>query len=248
MSPSLPPIPHAVGLAYRDLGAVIRDLGGLVVIAFAVTAATRIPAALLARTLPMETNAPILLGFVSGLVSTFLLTPYFIAIHRFIILGEAGVGYALTARALRFQLYFTCWAAFSAATAAPLFVMRTWPATPLFGLVAVWIIVVMVAGLRLMVLFPAIAVDAPGASVANALADTRGRTWRILAIALLAALPVMMIGLLIRQAGRIGMDQGTAGLILRVAVAGVASTLELTLFVVIASRLYQWLGNRLNRP
>jgi len=248
MSPSQPSIPHAVVLAYRDLGAVIRDLGGLVVIAFAIMAATRVPSALLAGSLPKDTNAPILLGFVSGLASTFLLTPYFIAIHRFIVLGEGGAGYALTARALRFQLYFTCWAAFSTATAAPLFVMRGSSPTLLFGLIAIWLIVVMLAGLRLMILFPAIAVDAPGASVTNAFADTRGKTWRIFVIALLAALPVMMIGMLIRQAGRIGLDQGTAGLVLRVAIAGVASTLELTLFVVIASRLYQWFGDRLNRP
>jgi hypothetical protein len=246
MSPSLPSIPQAVGLAYRDLAAVIRDLASLVAIAFVVMVATEVWTALIASTLPMETNAPLLIGFASGLVSTFLLTPYFIAIHRFIILGEAG-SYALTARELRFQLYFTCWAAFSAATAAPLFLMRVLPTGLLLSLTVIWFIVVMVVGLRLLILFPAIAVDAPGATVTNALSDTKGMTWRIFIISLLGVLPIMLVGALIHRAGGVAGDQSAFVMVLRLAAAAVASMLQVTLIVVIASRLYQWLGDRLNR-
>jgi hypothetical protein len=257
MNPSMPTIPQAIGLAYRDLAFVARELSSLVMIAFAVVGGARFPVAWLAASLPPRSTASVLLGFVSGLVVTFLLTPYFIAIHRLIILGEGRPGYALNPWTARFQYYFTLWAAFSAATAAPLFVLQAWTvervaaevlfANVVLALTMAWVIAVMVAGLRLFALFPAIAVDAPGATIGNAFADSRGNAWRIFAIAFLAALPILLLGALVQGMTARGPDSGPVGLVVHAAVEGIVGTIELTVFVVIASRLFLWLGNRMNQ-
>jgi hypothetical protein len=52
---------------------------------------------------------------------------------------------------------------------------------------------VVVVPLRAIILFPAVAVDAPGASWSRAMADTRGYTWRIYSIVVLAALPLVLV-------------------------------------------------------
>lgn len=246
MTPSFPSIPHAVELAYHDLANVLRELTRLMIIAVAVIWATNLPLGLLASAGSERPNADILMAFVSGLAQTFLLTPVFIAVHRFIILGEKGTAYALTPGEHRFQLYFTFWAAFSVVAVAPLFVVEASPVYPGLALVFVWTVAVMIAGLRLTILFPAIAVDAPGATLARAFADTKGHAWRIFAIGLLALLPLMATGALVRRiAGRLSgsaIAPVTVGI-----VEAVLSAFMLTLFVAIASRLYQWLGDRVTR-
>ena len=257
MNPSMPTIPQAIGLAYRDLAAVARELSTLVLVAFVVVGSARFPVSWLTASLPPRSSASLLIVFVSGLVVTFLLTPYFIAVHRLIILAEARSGYALDPWNARFQYYFTLWAAFSAATAAPMFVLRVWTierivaevlfANIVLALTMAWVIAVMVAGLRLLALFPAIAVDAPGANIRNALADSRGNAWRIFAIAFLAALPIMLLGALVQAMAARGAGGGPVGVVVHAAAEGVVGTIELTIFVVVASRLYLWLANRMNQ-
>ncbi len=246
MTPSFPPIPDAVRLAYRDLASVARELTRLMIVALVAILATNLPLALFVSAAPGGSKADILVGFVTGLAQTFLLTPFFIAVHRFIILGERARAYVLTPRELRFQLYFTFWAAFSVVAVAPIFIVAAWPVYPGLALVFVWTIAVMIAGLRLTILFPAIAVDAPGATVARALADTKGYAWRIFAIGVIALLPVMAVGAVFRR--MFGPLSGDAIASVAVAVVeAVVSTVMMTLFVAIASRLYQWLGDRVNR-
>ena len=58
------------------------------------------------------------------------------------------------------------------------------------GLPAVIVASVAATGLLLSLLFPAIAVDAPGASIRNAVADLWGKVWRIFCSGLLAVLPI----------------------------------------------------------
>src|SRR5439155_2114286 len=58
--------------------------------------------------------------------------------------------------------------------------------------VIIGLIVVAIVAMRLTILFPAIAVDARGATVANALADTKGHMFEILLVFVLALLPLMV--------------------------------------------------------
>jgi hypothetical protein len=96
-----------------------------------------------------------------------------------------------------------------------------------------------------------VAVDAPGANWRQALADTDGHAWQILFIIVGATLPLLVVA-------------GVAWVIIRVSIASEAviaskdsigafwaipfwailGLFMYTLAVVIASRLYQWIGVR----
>ena len=251
MTAPIPSIRQAVGLAYRDLKAVADAMPWLTIMALALMIMFDTLIELQTPRGPGDTMALPLVIFVIGLVQTLLLTPYLVAVHRFLILGEAAGHYVFAPREPRNQLYFLWWAFFSVVAVAPVFV----PAVPasaetaraLTGvLVLVYFIVVMIAGLRLTTLFPAIAVDAPGATWRNAVADTKGYVWRIFLIGVSAFLPVMVLGAL---------AQGLAGvsptLLITLVLSifdGIVGFVTVTLFVAIASRLYQWLGDNVKRP
>jgi hypothetical protein len=92
---------------------------------------------------------------------------------------------------------------------------------------------------RLSILFPAIAVDAAGANWRNVMADTRGYAWQIFLIGLLAYMPVLVIDIVFAV---------SSGTVVIAVIDNVVAIVSMTLFVVIASRLYQRLGNRVNQP
>ena len=95
--------------------------------------------------------------------------------------------------------------------------------------------------LRLTILFPAIAVDAPGASVSNAFADTKGHAFDIGLIFATACLPILALSMLL-----VPLDP--AGLIVKMGLV-LLSALFLTLFIAMASRIFQALAVRVvGRP
>ena len=116
-----------------------------------------------------------------------------------------------------------------------------------------YVLAVIVVTLRLIVLFPAIAVDAPGATWRNAMADTKGNAWRILFIGLLASLPLFGIVLLLMMIGfavdaPISSARPSIGWIAITTIFDAAfSVLGFTIAVVVASRLYEQLANRLRQ-
>jgi hypothetical protein len=95
--------------------------------------------------------------------------------------------------------------------------------------------------LRLSIVFPAIAVDAAGANWRNVMADTKGYAWQIFLIVLLASLPFTLVELALWAAGR-------PRTILMAVTERVISIVSITLLVVIASRVYQRFGDRVNQP
>ena len=48
-------------------------------------------------------------------------------------------------------------------------------------------------------LFPAIAVDAPGASIRNAIADLWGNVWRIFWVGVIAVLPLLLATMVVGE-------------------------------------------------
>jgi hypothetical protein len=203
-----------------------------------------------------ETGA-LLAGFVASGVQAFLLTPCMIAAHRFIILGEVTPRYRLEPRAPRFQLFFLWSLALSLGYWVPSFGLAVLPQVMPYALVAgsaLFIVAVfaVIVSFRLMILFPAVAVDAPGATWDNALADTKGHVWRMLFITLLSGLPagiaLIAVLALVASAGLIGEGTpGVAGVFLSALLDGAVGTIGLTLAIAIASRLYEQLGDRVNR-
>jgi hypothetical protein len=175
-------------------------------------------------------------------------------VHRLIILGERTTSYALVPSDLRFRHFFWWWAALSAATFFPLFLLEMMPLTramaPLpFLIVMVPILIVLIGiiigTLRLTLIFPAVAVDAPGARWENVMADTKGHAARIFLLGLLATLPLILPAFILSALVATGIATGSwIFRLLDFVLGAVLVVAAMTLFIVIASRLFLWLGNR----
>lgn len=243
----MPSIPQAISLVYRDLKAVADAMPRLAIMVLALVISFDVLEELVAPRGRGETMALPLAIFVFGLAQTLLLTPYLIAVHRFVILGEAARAYVFAPRDPRNQLYFLWWAAFSVVAVAPVFVPVASGPAETSGRMAgtmllVYFIAVMIAGLRLTTLFPAIAIDAPDATWRAALAASKGHVWRIFLIGLATLLPVMVAGALAQRFAALS-PTVFANLVLSI-FEGAVAVVTMTLFAVISSRLYLWLNDK----
>lgn len=100
---------------------------------------------------------------------------------------------------------------------------------------------------QLLVLFPAVAVDAPGIAWQNAVRDTRLHVWYVLFVSILPFVPIGLLGLAVMPLFRLW--PGTlAGLTVNMLWLSAVLLAALVLGAVIASRLYQAFGDRLNKP
>jgi hypothetical protein len=253
----MPPIFQAVAQAYRDLSHCLSELRPLVVIVLLITLAFQTAETLLLPPTAGETSRTILLRFLSSLAQGFLTVPYYIAVHRLVILGERTSSYVLAPSNLRFQQFFWWWAALSVVTYLPIaFIEMLGPTralTPLNLIVLVAMPVILIAiiivTLRLTIIFPAVAVDAPGATWENVMADTKGHVWRIFLFGLVATLPLILPALLLGALGGLGSPSRSwivSGFFL--IFSSVLSVVGLTLFIIVASLLYLWIGNRTKQP
>jgi hypothetical protein len=246
----MPSVRQAAGRAWHDALAVLQRLPGLATTALAIVVAIGLGGSLLrtnAAGIP-ESSTPV--EIVAQILQAFLVTPYLIAVHRFIILGEVAHDYGAGFRVPRFRRFF----AWSLALAALWWAALTLAGLPK-GLAGVVVLVpvvaaAMVVSLRLIVLFPALAVDAPGASWRNAISDTKGHAWRIFLIFLLASLPIFIADVAVLvvalQTGIFdGKTLSRTWMLAGTMLGGVAEFLYLTLAVAIASRLYESVGKRL---
>jgi len=103
--------------------------------------------------------------------------------------------------------------------------------------------------LRLAIILPAVAVDAPGASWRNVMTDTKGYAWRIFLFGLVASLP--LLALVLAFGALVGFGTTTRSWIasgFSIVFTAVLGVIALTLFIVVESRLYLWIGNRTKQP
>jgi hypothetical protein len=259
MNPEAPGIWTAAALVWCDTGRVLRRLPVLTFVALLIVLALEL--VIFYTPTAVWTHVPVILLSAGWLAAhPFLLTPCLIAVHRFIILGEATAIYRLVPMDKRFQRYFV-WSLVPAAmipTASGLIHLISFdmslPSVISTIAAVVALAVMAVVAARIITLFPAVAVDAADASWGRAIAETKGNTWRIFSIFLLAFLPlavagIAVTGLAIFVIGSVighwmGRDAGailTLAAVLAVWLA-VIRTMAALLAVVIASRLYQWLG------
>ena len=122
------------------------------------------------------------------------LTPLAIAVHRFILLDEVRDRYDFAPSDPRFQKFFLFTIALEALGALPriigfLFAIVVPVLSPIIVLALA--IGAAIIGVRMAILFPSIAIDAPGADWRNAMADAKGHSWRIFLVLLCAALPAV---------------------------------------------------------
>jgi hypothetical protein len=239
-----------VTTAYSDVGRALSTMRTLAVSVLFIILAINVVEDLV----PMRVWAgPVLgglLSFAVDAVRNFCVTPFMMAIHRFILRGEVTRGYAPDPGQPGFMAFFGWLVALSAIGAMALLLQDIFSLLPVIGLVIALTIIIAVAvlTLRLSILFPAIAIVAPGANAANAMADTKGHAFTIFLIFLLAMLPVMVVTIGVTlMLGRGVAVPGRPAAIIHLAVGAVIQAVALSLGVAIASRIFQALADHVLR-
>ncbi len=241
----MPGVFDAAKRAYRDLHDVYADLRNLMIIALVLTLA------LLGIKFLLSWRGPVV-ELAANIAFGFVITPYLIAVHRFIILGEVTTRYALVPRDPRFQRFFGWSVVFALLGAAPWLLSSILPFPALLrGVLAFALaIAVLIVSMRLIIVLPAVAVDSERVTWRGAMADTAGYAGRIFLICLVAGLPVGLAAAILfgSAAGILSGFFGSLGLsllaLVGTLVVGVADVALASLLVVIASRLYGLLGDR----
>jgi hypothetical protein len=239
--------------AYRDFGRLLIAMRAIILSAFLITLAISVAAEFVPQGLWEQQLFGEALGLVQDAVWAFLLAPVVIAVHRFVILGEITRAYTVPVGEPAFRVFFGWLFALRVFVGLPfdlLGVLQTlnWslPASTLVFAVA--LVAAAAVSLRLTILLPALAVEAPGATPLRALADTKGQALRILALFLLALLPWLAVDiggtLLLGPNVQI---PGTPLAIASLVMGGVLQTITLLLTAVIASYAFMALAAQVKR-
>jgi hypothetical protein len=240
-----PPIIGSAITAWRDALHAVRAMKAVAGIAFLLTMAVSAPeAAVNAYLFSGEDGgwAKEVTGVVFLAVRNLVATPFAIAVHRHLLLGETMQRYSLDISNPRLLRFFAFVMALDLAFSLPGWIspeLRSWASVVLFFLVTG-------VALRCVMIFPAIAVDAAGASLRNAWLDAKGHSWRISWIVLITAAPIigiMILGVLLII--------WLPGLVEKIVVAVIDPLMTfwmITGVAAAASRLYAVYGDRLGRP
>jgi hypothetical protein len=249
MSAQMPTYLTDARTAWSDLIAVAR--ANRWVAAAAVIACSATSLANLMFQSDEATLQAITLGLCLAIVEAFLLTPALIACHRFVILGEITQGYASNWLTPRFWRFFLLSAALIATVFVPVLLMR-WRLVPDDIMIAGFcasVLFFLAAGTWLSLMFPAIAVDAPGMTLGNAVSDIRGNVRRIFWVGIVANLPLLLatfvVGVL--QSAIFGDAIDHAVRVVFILLEGAMIAALYVLLVLIASRFYLLLGSRLTK-
>jgi hypothetical protein len=193
-----------------------------------------------------------LLSEALSLMSKIATLPLEIAIFRLLILDETEPGYPFAMSTVRFQRMLGWTVGLWAFTAVPGSFAETVPnSTTAAAVMAVMMVIIgLVVLIRLSLLLPAIAVDAPGASVGNSVADTKGHAWMIvkpyLTIFVVFVLIVMAAAALAGLTGlRAASGSLAKGSLASSAFVGSMAFVALCAGTIVAARLFMSLGERL---
>jgi len=192
-------------------------------------------------------------GLVQSAVWAFLLTPIVIAIHRFIILDEVTPTYSFGIGKPAFRMFFGWLFVLEVLAGLPLDLLGmletlNWSLVATILTVVAVLIVVMGVALRLTILLPAIAVEAPGATPSRAAADTKGQALRLLALFLLAILPWLALAFFgILLLGPRVQIAGMPPAIIFLVTGSVVKTIILSITAVIASYAFMILAAQVKR-
>jgi hypothetical protein len=248
----LPILPTLVA-AYRDLGRLLTAMRALMLSAFFIMLATSVAAELVPQRLWDQELAGEALGFAQNAVEAFLLTPIVIAIHRFVIHDKVTPNYTVPIGEPVFGAFFGWLLALKVLVGLPFDLLGVvqalnWslPASMLAFVLA--LIAAVGVSLRLTILLPALAVEAPGATLSHALADTKGHVLRVLALFFLALAPWLAAtigGVLLL--GRGATITGSPLAMLSLVMGGVLQTIMLALTAVIASHAFMALAAQVKR-
>jgi hypothetical protein len=190
-----------------------------------------------------------MLAEVFDLMSRFALVPFEIAIYRLLISGEAASGYHFDISTVRFQRMLGWNAGFWLLGNIPLHLPGA--IAPSDGVEVIISVVlfalVIFAVLRLTILLPAIAVDAPGASIRNVFADTGGHTWLIVKAYFVTLLPFILLVISIVGLAWLGGAHDVRsgnGAVAADVFSGLLGFLIWTSCTIVSARLFMKIGDR----
>lgn len=248
------PIMRPLAVAYRDWLRTLLALRMLVAGAFLILVAFAAIAEFVPQSLWGQNLTGQALDLADDAIWAMLLTPVVIAIHRFVIQGIVTSDYTLPLGDPVYRKVFVWLFALKVLSGLPFDLlgamqMLGWPlwASTLGLFVA--LVAAIGLSLRLTILLPALAVQAPGATASHALADSKGQALRLFAIFFLALLPWVAVSiggtvLLGRRIEVTGSPQMMIGLVF----GGLLQTIVLTLSAVIISHAFRSLADAVNRP
>jgi hypothetical protein len=257
MTRARPTVLKAFVRAYWDLFHALRAMRRSLPIALVILSAGLFAAAIVPLLLTRDPIAQSAAREAFLIALCFMLTPFMLAVHRFVLLEEVPTRYDLAPTGPRFQLFFG-WLAVSVLVASvpsllddlraardPFYYLtRSFDPGP-STLVTVARIVVFVIVQHILVLLPAVAVDAPGATWQNAVRDTCSHAWFVIVVSTLPFIPIGLLGVMVTPLLRVA--PGTLiGVIWSMLRLGAMLLVALTLAAVIGARLYQAVGDNLN--
>jgi hypothetical protein len=248
------PVMQTVVTAYGDVWRALRAMRMLFAAGLLIVLAIGVAEDLIPPPLWKGAVTGTLFGFAADVIKSFCLAPMLIAIHRFIILDEITPGYAPDPAEPGFMMFFGWLVALSAAEALVFLLpdILGWLGVPPFAASIAFFVALaamLVVAMRLSILFPAIAIQAPGAHLAQAIADSRGRLVRTVLAFVLTVLPCAAAAVLVTiMFGRGAMKTGSMLSIVSLIIGALITTVMLWLCAAVASRLFQAFGQRLLRP
>jgi len=192
------------------------------------------------------------LSFLIGLAQGFVLTPAAIAVHRFVLFGEREASYRLEPGNPRFRRFFFFTVLLQIIIVIPSAVASLLAASrelSVFGLIsAVVVLFALIATLRTLILFPAIAADAPGAEWSNAWHDSKGNSWRILFILIAVAIPIVAVYTPLFLWFGWPDGPGLGGTVVLAVFEAAQTVITTAAYAAVASRLFIALADRLAGP
>jgi hypothetical protein len=238
----MPGVIDAVKRAYLDVRDVYEHLANLAIMALVLSlVVTAIGFFLAGSGLTFFAQ---IVRLVVHIAFGFVMAPYLIAAHRFILLREVTARYDLAPGDPRLQRFFGWTIVFALFGAAPAVLSGILPLPGLLRAVLTigLAIGVVIVTLRLIIVLPAVAVDSDRVTWQNAMADTAGYAGRIFLIGLAAALPVAFAAAIL--AGFFASFGFGLLALVAVLIQGAAGVIIASLLVAIASRVYESLGDR----
>jgi len=250
-----------ISAAYADLARVLNALWAPAIMALCLFIAAQFSALAAAKLLGETALAKIMLKQAIDLAGYALIAPFLIALHRFILLDEATQRYEFTTAWPRVSRFAGWLVLIGLITSIPLVIQMinfvsqpsivyytgATPPAPVDVISRPATLVVSVLALlataRLMILLPAIAIDARGATLANALSDTNGNVSYLARVSFLCAVSLLLpLGLFLLILHHVLRDFATWQVVYLALT--IVRFFAIALAAALASRLLLALGNR----
>ncbi len=247
------PIMRTLAAAYRDWRRALWALRMVVISAFLILTALSAVAEFVPQSLWGRNLTGQALDLADAAIWALLLTPVVIAVHRFVIQDVTTSAYSLPLGDPVYRKCFVWLCGLKVLWGLPFDLLGAmqaldWPlGASTSGFIAALVAAIGLS-LRLTILLPALAVQAPGATGSHAFTDSKGQALRLFAIFFLALVPWIAVSIGgVLSLGRGIAVPGSPRMMIGLVMGGLLQTIILTLSAVIASHAFRTLAAAVNR-